>query len=444
MIKKKIHNNLSNIHNNYINHTDVANNIIWLFLDKAIRMGVGFFIGTWFARYLGVEQFGLYSYVIAFVSIFGTIASLGMNGVVVRDLVNNPNKRDKIISSIFTVLLISGTLAYLITVVSVQFFSNDVLIKIFVSIYGLTLISKASDIIRFYFEAQIKSKYVVFVENIVFVLISIIKIIMILTHVTLISFIWLAAFETFITAFGLIFIYVKYISKSIKWIINKEYIRSALKDSLPIFLSAVGISIYMRIDQVMLGQMLGNESVGVYSAALRLSEIWYLIPTIIISSAFPKILRSKSIDISKYNNQIIKVLKSLNLFSIFIIGITSIFSGQIISFVYGNEYLASANVLIIHIWTGFFVGLGVMGGNWYIANNLQKIVFYRTLIGAGLCVFLNLFLIPKYGPMGAAISTLISQAFSNYFFDAFSKKTRELFNIKTRSFLYRNTIIEKV
>ncbi|MDD2303653.1 MAG: flippase [Prolixibacteraceae bacterium] len=443
-MKNKIHNNFSKTQKIYLSNSDVINNIIWLFLDKAIRLGVGFFIGTWFARYLGVEQFGIYNYVIAFVSIFGTLASLGMNGIIVRDLVNTPKDRDKIISSILTVLLISGSLAYLINIVTVHVINKDLIIKVLISIYGLTLISKASDIIRFYFEAQIKSKYVVVVENIVFIVISSLKIMMILMHTTLIYFIWLAVFETFITSFGLIFIYYKFISKSIKWIIDRKYIKRALKDSIPIFLSAVGISIYMRIDQVMLGQILGNESVGVYSAALRLSELWYLIPTIIISSAFPKILRSKSVDISKYNNQIIKVLKSLNFISIIIIGITSLFSVQIILLVYGNEYLASANVLIIHIWTGLFVGLGIMGGNWYIANNLQKIVFYRTLIGAGLCVFLNLFLIPKYGPMGAAISTLISQAFSNYIFDAFSKKTRELFNIKTRSFFYKNTTISQV
>ena len=109
------------------------------------------------------------------------------------------------------------------------------------------------------------------------------------------------------------------------------------------------------------------------------------------------------------------------------------FSKSIISFVFGSQYLQAANILIIHIWTGAFVGLAVASEQFLLVENFTKILCYRTVLGAGFNIILNLTLIPKYGGIGAAIATLISQFIAGYFFDIFNINTRKLFFMKTRS-----------
>jgi PST family polysaccharide transporter len=68
---------------------------------------------------------------------------------------------------------------------------------------------------------------------------------------------------------------------------KKNTVLKLLVESWPLILSGLTIILYMRIDQIMLAQMMGNEEVGLYSAVLIFSEIWYFIPTIIVSSIIP-------------------------------------------------------------------------------------------------------------------------------------------------------------
>ena len=66
----------------------------WLFFERIIGMAVTFFVGVYVARYLGPANFGLLSYAGSFVGLFMGISALGLNNIVVRELVKNEKKRD--------------------------------------------------------------------------------------------------------------------------------------------------------------------------------------------------------------------------------------------------------------------------------------------------------------------------------------------------------------
>ena len=89
-------------------------NTAWLFAEKILRMVVGLFVGVWVARYLGPAKFGLLSYAQSFVALFGAIATLGLDGIVVRELVKDESKRDVLLGTSFVLKLIGAFLVFLV------------------------------------------------------------------------------------------------------------------------------------------------------------------------------------------------------------------------------------------------------------------------------------------------------------------------------------------
>ena len=414
--------------------TNILNNIIWLFFDKFIRLGVGLLVGVWIARYLGPEQFGLLSYALAFVALFTAIANLGLNGIVVRDLVQDPSKAETTMGTSFVLSMLGGFSAFCLSLLAISYAKPDnELAKFIVVLLSLLMVFKATDVVRYWFESQVQSKYVVWMENGVFLAISAVKIGLILASAPLISFVWAIFVEALIVAVGLLGIYAWRGGKLTAWRFRFARAKVLLTDSWPLILSGLAIMVYMRIDQIMLGQMLGDESVGIYSAAVRISEVWYFIPMIIVASVFPSIIEAKKQDETIYYQRLQKLYDMMVMLALSLALLMTFLSDWVITLLFGNAYQQSGPVLAIHIWAGIFVFLGVASGNWFIIEGLQKLSFYRTLLGAVINIGANFILIPKYGAVGAAVATVFSQIIAAYAFDVISFKTRNLFWMKTRA-----------
>jgi O-antigen/teichoic acid export membrane protein len=176
----------------------------WLFADKVVRLGVGLLVGVWIARYLGPEQFGLLNYAVSIVALFGAVASAGLNGIVVRDLVNQPDTANETLGSSLALQLAGGLVAFSLAVVAVGLLRpDDPLTRLVVAVLGFALVFKASDVVRYWFESQVQSRYVVWVENGVFLLLAAIKVGMILAHASLMAFVWASFAEALLVALGL-------------------------------------------------------------------------------------------------------------------------------------------------------------------------------------------------------------------------------------------------
>jgi O-antigen/teichoic acid export membrane protein len=178
--------------------------------------------------------------------------------------------------------------------------------------------------------------------------------------------------------------------------------------------------------------------VGLYSVAVRLSEVWYFIPILISSSLFPAILNAKKVSKYLYYRRLQRLYTLVIYLSLILSFSIMIFAGPLINFLYGVEYIGSVLILQVYVWSTIFVSLGVVSGQWYLSENLQILAFLRTFLGFLLNIVLNFFLIKKIGVSGAAISTLISYSFAGYFFDLFNKKTMKTFILKTKSLFILN------
>ena len=218
---------------------------------------------------------------------------------------------------------------------------------------------------------------------------------------------------------------------------KRETAVSLLRDSWPLILSALIVSIYMKIDQVMIKEMLDTQEVGYYSAAVRLSEAWFAIGVIVCNSLFPAIINAKKETEAFYYKRI----QNLFLFLIMIAYVLSIFvyflSNLIILLLYGKEYINASAVLSIHMFSAIFVYLGVSSGRWLIIENKSIINLYRTSFGLVVNIILNYFLIKKHGIVGAAYASLVAYIVAYYLADTLFPSTRKIFVLKTYALLLR-------
>lgn len=366
-------------------------------------------MGVWVARYLGPEQFGLLNYATAFVALFGAIATLGFNSIVVRDLVKEPENANATLGTAF-VLQVIGALVAIGLIVSVITWlrPEDEKTKVMVIILGFTLLFQSSEVIKYWFESVVQSRYTVWIENGVFLVMATVKVGLILSHATLITFVWMVLAEAILVAVGLFVIYIKQVNALRHWQLSLSRAKTLLHDSWPLILSGLTIMIYMKIDQVMLGQMRGNEEVGIYSVAARISEVWYFVPGIILASTFPSIVTINTANPRLAKERWQNLYTTMMWLSLSVAIFTTFTSKIIIEVLFGDEYLRASSVLTIHIWAGVNVAIGSVWSKWLLLENKLRIAFYGSLLGALINVLLNYILIAKYGANGAAIATLLS------------------------------------
>ena len=214
---------------------------------------------------------------------------------------------------------------------------------------------------------------------------------------------------------------------------NLKYARQMLKNSFPLLLASMAILIYMKIDQVMLKELAGAETVGIYAVAVKLSEACYHIPVLIAVSFYPAIIAVKDTNPALYHARLQK-LYTLLVWVAFALAIPITFMADwIIYILYGNEYIESAIILKIYVWAGIFVSMSLANNKWMVVENLQNYILLTTLLGMSSNIICNVILIPLYGASGAAIATLISYGIGSYLSLLFFPKVRKIFWFATKS-----------
>lgn len=398
-------------------------------------MGVGLFVGVWVARYLGVEQFGTLNFASAFVALFSTLSTLGLPGLVIRSLTHEPEKRNEILGTTFWLQVLGGIVGLILSVSTILLFRReDPLTVSLVATLGSAGIFQAFDTIDLWFQSQVQSRYTVVAKNTAFLIFAVVKVGLINLGAPLIAFALATVAEVVVGALGLLLGYRSQGHSLLKWRWNTALAKDLLKESWPLLLSGLTIMIYMRIDKIMLGQMVTSESVGLYSAAAQISEVWYFIPMSLAASVAPSIYAAKQIGQGPYLQRLKKLISTLTLVSIAFAIPIALLSQPIILVIFGPEFIQSAPILSVHIWASLFVFTGVATGPWFIAEGLTHLSFRRTLMGALVNVILNLVFIPIYGGVGAAIATLVSQAIASFLSNATHPRAREVFRLQLSCF----------
>jgi O-antigen/teichoic acid export membrane protein len=408
-------------------------NTSWLLSERVLRMVVSLFVGIYVARYLGPERFGLLSYTLSFVWLFSSLASVGLDEILVRELVKSPEQRNNLLGTVFW-LKVCGTLVMGTTIALVlKYTVEDQQTYWMIALIALGFLFQVTNVVDFYFQSQVQSKFAVRAQVIQLILTSLFKIYLVWNQAELIWFAFALMLDQAVVAVLFLLVYHWKIGWfpffSFRW----KQAKKLMRDAWPIIFAGMVVSFYMRIDQVMLKEMLDAKAVGVYAAAVKLCEAWYFLPTALIASIFPAVIKAKIKSKTLYDKRVQNLYDLMVWSSIAVALPTTLLADWVILILYGTDFQEAADVLRIYIWAGVFVTLGIANSKWLITENLQRYLFIRTILGALLNVGLNLWLIPIYGIKGAAIATMVAQGTVGFLSLSFFKKTRHNFLFAAKS-----------
>lgn len=377
------------------------------------------------ANYLGVAEFGQLLYAVALVMLFATLVTAGLSGLVVRDLVRHHDDRFEILGTVFAVRVAAGVLSITALIgITFVFGTGGGTDRVLVAIVALGMGAKVAEVIEFWFQSQTQLRYVSIANVTGHVAGSATKLTFVFVGAPLVAFAWAIAIEQLLAAAMLLLTYRLRVGGFGSWTFRAARARSYVSQSWPLILSGVASTVNLRIDQVLLGVILGSTAVGTYAVAATLSEVWYFIPTAISGAVFPTVVRAKEASDELYRRRLRQLYGAFAWGAIGVAVVMTVLSGPLVDLLYDDEFAGAADVLVIHVWTAPFLFMGVIFSRWLIIEGLLWTSLVRHGLGAVLNVALNLILIPDHGPEGAAVATLVSYAAATYGASFLSRRTR--------------------
>lgn len=422
-----------------------AKNAGWLMIARVGSLGIKILIGIMVSNYLGAKQFGIYNYPLVIATFFIAAAALGLDGFVTRELLRYPEKKNQLLGTAFILKLSGGILILPLVYVAYQVINgiNPITAPFsYVLIVSFSGIFQAFNIIDSYFQSRAQGKFIMTIQVLGNLLSAAFKLILVLLGMSLSWFIFALLLDAALLAIGYVYVYQKNGASIFQWKFESNTAKFLLKNAWPLAFSAVLVSIYMKIDQVMIEGYLGPAEQGIYSTVVQLSESWYFIPVAIVTAVFPAIMNAKRDDPERYQRRMQNMYDLMVWISMSIAVFMTFASPLVYRLFYTPEYMGAAHVLSIHIWAGIFTFLGTASGQFLIAEGFTKLSLFRTGMGALINIILNIYWIPKYGITGAALATLIAY-FSSTFMILLVPKTRPQGIMMLKS-LFLITLIEKI
>jgi len=374
-------------------------------------MAFALFVAAWVARYLGRELYGVYNYGLAFVGLFAPLAYLGLQSMVVRELVREPGARDEILGTTFVLRLAGGAVCAVLAIAAVSIVrSGDELVRLVTWIVAGMLVFQPMETVDLWFQSQVRSKYTVLAKSGAMVIGYGLRIAAVLAGASVVVFAGISVADSVLAGVFLLAAYRISGLRIARWTFSWSRARSLLSESWALVISGALAVVYFKIDQVMLGEMVSEEEVGVYSTAVRLSEVWYFIPVAITTSVFPALIRSRERGVEIYHRRLQQLYDFYAWLALLVAVFFTFASRWVIVLVFGEQYSAAGPILALHIWSGVFIFLKVALSSWLLNESRLKFLFLSSGLGAAVNVGLNLWLIPAYGGMGAAVATIASYA----------------------------------
>ena len=414
----------------------IIKNSGWLVSDKIFGMIIGVFITAITARYFGPELFGQFNYVLALVSIFTALSTLGLETLTVKYIIEKDYDEGMVLCTSFFLRIIGGIILTITSASVIQLIEpNARELHFLVLIMSFTMVVKSFEVIEYWIRAHQKAKISSVIRILVYIFTAVLKLLVVYYSGNLIHLSLVYMVDGIITGIALVIVYFKIREEKSIWRVNLHYAAKILSKCWYLILSGLMVTLYMRIDQVMLGYLIQDRSeIGYFSAAVRIAEMWYFIPMAVITAFTPVIMNKKKTDQNGYIKSV-QLLYSIMAWMGICFGIVILFlSKPIIEIIYGQEYLKAATILSISIWAGTFAMLGSARSIWLICEGLQKYTLIYTFGGLLINISLNILLIPHFGSHGAAISTLVSQFATSIIILVFFKKTRISSLMIVRSF----------
>ena len=413
----------------------IVKNLFWAALGKITQLLSALLVGVIIARYLGPEKYGLMNYVISYVFLFQTFAIFGLDAIETREESNEGSERQKIIGTAFVLKLITGVIFMALAISTSYLMDADVYTTLLIAIYSLSIILNAFSVIRNYFFAIVQNEHVVKAEIGRTLASIVIKLLLLLMHASLTIFIMAYMFDFVLLSIGYIVVYKLKVGKLSKWTFDSQKARYLLKEAFPLLLTSAAVIVYQRIDQVMIMQMIDDESLGYFSVACRFVEVLVFIPIILAQTITPVLVKARQISDAEYVRKGQQFM-NLSVWLSFIAAVlTSLFSYILVRYSFGTAYLPAVAVLQVMSFKVVSVALSNTAGAMLVTEGLQRYAIFRDVIGCLVCILLNLIFIPRYGIIAAAFVAIASNVAAGYLADALIPAYHHLFARQTKALI---------
>lgn len=413
----------------------IISNVFWALAGKLTGLASALLVGIFVARYLGPTLYGVMNYAVSFVTLFLVIATFGFENIEIREEAKANDQKDIILGTVFVLRLVLSLVT--IVLISVVAYINETDLYTFgiIMVYAITVILTPFDVIRNYFTSLIQNEYIVKVGIFRTILSGTIKIVLLLVHASLVWFVISLVFDACILAQGYCYVYKKKIGSMRSWHFNKVWARYLLRQSFPLLLSGVAATIFLQIDQIMISNMIDKTSVGYFSVASKFVEVLLYVPTILIQTVSPLLVKERKCDLDSYHKKS-QMFMNVTVWSCVLCAIfTSLCSKYIVLWTFGLKYAASIAILQILSFKIIGVALNIVSGQILIIDEKQKYFVLRSLSGCVVCVVLNLLVITRFGVCGVAFVAVATQFAAGFFIHLFIPTYRYMFFIQMRSLL---------
>jgi O-antigen/teichoic acid export membrane protein len=387
------------------------------------------------ARHLGPADFGLLSYAFALASLFAIVGHLGLDSLIVRELVLEPEKATNVLGTVFTMKVAAYLLAALALLVYTTLLKNHSQTEVHLLYLAAASIALAPAMtFTSWFHAKVLARYVSISGTLALLVAGFGKLALVFVGAGVIAIAAMNVVQiVFAAAIG-IFFYIRIKGPPLtSWEFSPEAARALLSESWMIFLGSIFAVIYLKIDQVMLRWLVGPQEVGVYAVAAQLSEAAYFIPTAIVASVFPKLIELRKTDEVAFHLRLQTLFDLLALAALAVLLSVLLLGESIVTVIFGAPYYKAVPILVVHILAVPFIFLRFAFSKWIIIEEFAVFSLITQGLGALMNVVLNMVLIPYIAGLGAAMATVASYATASYFALLFSRKTRPIFKMMSSS-----------
>lgn len=373
--------------------------------EKLLKLILGFGVTVFVARYLGSEAYGKLNYVISFVSLFAPFYIFGTEEITIKKLLGQHSyESSQVLTSSLIVKLIGGVISLGIIIIASQFLAPSWAVNL-IALYALFFFSQIFITFHHYFFSLNKAYIGTGWKILALILTSLLKLLCIQFHYGWSFFIYISCLEIFLFGIIHIFTFIKFKEINFAIKINAYILKDLLRKGFPVFLFLLFDQAMQKLDQIMVGNILGEVVLGQYAIANKLVNLWSFLPLMILSLLLPKIISSHKNGTKEFE-QIIKAITGGFLGITLSFGfLVLLISKPLVIFLYGDQYSMGAEILAVFAWLPIIQYFILLRSKIFIVTGELFSAIILSLATVSLNVVLNLFLIPEFGAFGAIYST---------------------------------------
>lgn len=390
----------------------LLNNASWLIGGRLVQALLSFFVSMLSARYLGPSNYGLINYATSLIAFITPFMTLGINNILVQELIANPRNEGEILGTSLISCCVTSVLGMMTAVSFVAVFNhNEKDTIIVVALYSISLLTQALEMIQYWFQAKLLSKYIAVISLVSYIIVSSYKIFLLITGKSVYWFAVSYAVDYLIIAILLLAYYKKMGGQKLSASFSR--LKLLFCKSRYYIISGLMVTLFTQTDKIMLKFMLGENATGYYSAAVVCAGLASFVFAAIIDSFRPAIFQNKEVGQEAFERSVRKLYSIVIYLSLIQCVSMTILAKLIIYITYGKSYYPAVSVLQISVWYTTFSYVGTVRNIWILAEEKQKYLWIINMFGAVANVVINVILIPIMGVNGAAIASLLTQFFSN-------------------------------